>query len=73
MKCILLLSIIFPAAAPIEVRVAVVAYEDFHGELGRWERLFAELPRQRDPPLRFRLAPTATCCTGSVADRSTWP
>ena len=39
----------------INVRVAIVAYEDFHAEVEHFEHLFAELSR-RDPALRFQLA-----------------
>lgn len=67
MRFSLLLSIVFPVATsaaygadsaevPIEVRAAVVAFEDFHEQLRRWEQLFAELAREAEPPLRFRLA-----------------
>lgn len=67
MRFVLLLSIVLPMAtsaaygadsapAPIEVRAAVVAFEDFHDQWQRWEQLFADLARDAQPPLRFRLA-----------------
>jgi predicted acylesterase/phospholipase RssA/ABC-type phosphate/phosphonate transport system substrate-binding protein len=67
MRLTVLLSMTFPLAmsaaygadsaeAPIEVRAAVVAFEDFHEQWGRWEQLFAELSGQSNPPLHFRLA-----------------
>jgi len=66
MRFILLLSTLFPAAgaapgadsaqSPLEVRAAVVAFEDFQEEGARWERLFAEFSREAQPPLHFRLA-----------------
>lgn len=53
----LLLSSFFGQTSPqpANVRVAIVAYEDFHAEVEHFERLFAELAR-RDPELRFQLA-----------------
>ena len=36
-------------------RVAVVAYEDFHGEFEQFGRVFADISR-RDPTMRFQLA-----------------
>ncbi len=51
--------------APIDVRVAIVAYEDFEQELERFETLFAELSK-RDAGLRFRLA------VGSYGDVLHW-
>lgn len=50
---------------PTNVRVAIVAYEDFHGELGHFEDLFATL-FQQDPGLRFQLA------VGSYGDVLHW-
>ena len=44
-----------PPPPPIEVRVAVVAYEDFHGELRHFGEYFAQLS-QRDPSVQFKLA-----------------
>jgi len=49
----------------INVRVAIVAYEDFHGELEHFEHLFAELSRQ-EPALSFQLA------VGSYGDVLHW-
>ncbi|MFP6676763.1 MAG: hypothetical protein VB878_16895, partial [Pirellulaceae bacterium] len=51
--------------APIDVRVAIVAYEDFEQELERFETLFAEISK-RDAGLRFRLA------VGSYGDVLHW-
>ena len=39
----------------IDVRVAIVAYEDFHGELEQFRQLFGVLT-DRDPTFRFQLA-----------------
>ncbi len=53
-----LLLAVSPAAsetAPIEVRVGIVAYEDFHEEYARFEEIFAAIAR-RDPAMRFKLA-----------------
>ncbi len=44
-----------PAAASLEVRVGIVAYEDFHQEYSHFDRLFAEIAH-REPTMRFRLA-----------------
>lgn len=77
MKSILFLSIAISAAAsaargagssqpPIEVRAAVVAFEDFHEQWRRWEELFAEFSRGHDPPLRFRVA------AGAYGDVLSW-
>ena len=41
--------------APIDVRVGIVAYEDFREEYRQFESIFAEFTR-RDPTLRFQLA-----------------
>jgi len=49
----------------IDVRVGIVAYEDFHGELEHFEQFFAELSR-RDPALHFQLA------VGSYSDVLHW-
>jgi len=54
-----------PLPRPVDVRVGMVAYEDFHGEKERYERLFRELAR-RDPSFRFRLA------VGSYGDVLHW-
>lgn len=43
-----------PAPQPTNVRVAIVAYEDFHTELEHFQQLFGELSRQ-DPTLQFQL------------------
>ena len=50
---------------PTDVRVAIVAYEDFHAEIDRFENLFAKLSQQ-DPALRFQLA------VGSYGDALHW-
>lgn len=42
-------------AQQIEVRVGIVAYEDFHAELRHFDELFFELSRQ-DPGLSFQVA-----------------
>lgn len=44
-----------PSPQSTNVRVAIVAYEDFHGEFKHFEHLFVELS-QHDPALRFQLA-----------------
>ena len=44
-----------PAPASIDVRVGIVAYEDFHQEYAEFEQLFAEIAR-REPNMHFRLA-----------------
>lgn len=49
----------------MDVRVAIVAYEDFHGELEHFEHLFAGLSGQ-NPALRFQLA------VGSYGDVLHW-
>jgi len=49
----------------MNVRVAIVAYEDFHPELEHFEHLFAELSRQ-EPALHFQLA------VGSYGDVLHW-
>lgn len=43
-------------AAPRELRVGLVAYEDFDAEYRRWQRVFAAIGPKHEPPLRFRLA-----------------
>lgn len=50
---------------PTNVRVAIVAYEDFHAEVEYFEHLFAKLSQQ-DPALRFKLA------LGSYGDVLHW-
>ncbi len=42
-------------AVPVEVRVGIVAYEDFHEEYARFEEVFADIAR-RDPAMHFKLA-----------------
>jgi predicted acylesterase/phospholipase RssA/ABC-type phosphate/phosphonate transport system substrate-binding protein len=49
----------------LDVRVGIVAYQDFHLELGRLDGLLAELSKA-NPALRFRLAP------GTYADVVHW-
>ncbi|NUQ61186.1 MAG: patatin-like phospholipase family protein [Pirellulales bacterium] len=45
-----------PPDAPQEIRVGLVAYEDFDAEYRQWQRAFAAIGRQHEPPLHFRLA-----------------
>lgn len=45
-----------PAQAAVEVRVGVVAYQDFDGTATDIERLFDELAKSIDKAVRFRLA-----------------
>ena len=52
---LLLSATITQSAAPIDVRVGIVAYEDFLGEYSEYQQLFAEIA-QREPSLHFRLA-----------------
>lgn len=54
-----------PSSAGVELRVGVVAYEDFRHEIGYFEALFAELS-QTNPGLRFRMA------VGSYGDVAHW-
>jgi predicted acylesterase/phospholipase RssA/ABC-type phosphate/phosphonate transport system substrate-binding protein len=63
--CLGLLPSDAPAPASVNVRVGVVAYEDFRHEVGYFEEVFAELSRQ-DPTLRFQLA------VGSYGDMIHW-
>jgi predicted acylesterase/phospholipase RssA/ABC-type phosphate/phosphonate transport system substrate-binding protein len=51
------MSAILPAepSASVEVRVGIVAYEDFREEYAQFETIFADLA-QRDPAMRFKLA-----------------
>ncbi len=53
------------AAGAIDVRVGIVAYEDFEGELERFRGLLAELS-ERDPDLSFRVA------VGTYGDAVHW-
>jgi predicted acylesterase/phospholipase RssA len=53
-------------ASGVEVRVGVVAYEDFDHQAGDLERLFKELSAASKPPVRFRLA------TGTYGDVIYW-
>lgn len=39
----------------VDVRVGIVAYEDFHGELEQFRQLFGDLA-ERDPSFRYQLA-----------------
>ena len=55
MAAILLCSIGQAEPSRIDVRVAIVAYEDFHHEVAQFEDLFAEVSR-RDPKFRFQIA-----------------
>ena len=43
------------AAAPVDVRVGIIAYEDFREELSNFDRLFSQLS-SRSPDLHFQLA-----------------
>lgn len=43
------------ASPPINVRVAIVAYEDFHSEMAKYEELFSQLSRH-DPAFHFQIA-----------------
>ncbi len=54
------------AASPLEVRVGLLAYEDFRQELQDYDRLFAELSRASVRPVQFRLA------VGTYADVLHW-
>ncbi len=54
------------AGPPLEVRVGLLAYGDFHQELRDYDRLFAELGRASARPVRFRLA------AGTYADIEHW-
>jgi len=42
--------------APVEVRVGVVAYEDFGAEFSHWQAVFSELSHGHQPPLDFVIA-----------------
>ena len=55
MAAILLCSIGQAEPSRIDVRVAIVAYEDFHHEVAQFEDIFAEVSR-RDPKFRFQIA-----------------
>jgi len=44
------------AAAAVNVRVGVVAFEDFDREYSKWERVLGDLGRGSDPALKFELA-----------------
>ena len=54
------------AAPPLEVRVGLLAYEDFRQEVQDYDRLFAKLSQTSTSPVRFRLA------TGTYADILHW-
>ena len=43
------------AKPPLEIRVGLLAYEDFRADLQYYDRLFAELTANSDVPVRFRL------------------
>lgn len=51
---------------PVEVRVGIVAFEDFRGEFERSEKLLAELSAANGTPLRFKLA------VGTYGDVAHW-
>ncbi len=55
-----------PPPKPLEIRVGIVAFEDFRGESERSEKLFAELSTAHTPPLRFKLA------VGTYGDVAHW-
>jgi len=52
---LLALTVSQSANEPVDVRVGIVAYEDFHDEYAQFAGIFAEIAR-RDPQLHFRLA-----------------
>ena len=54
------------AASPLDVRVGLLAYEDFRAELRDYDRLFTALSRSSARPVRFRLA------AGTYADVLHW-
>src|SRR5689334_9320946 len=54
------------ADKPLEIRVGIVAFEDFRDESDRWEQLLADLAAAHDTPLRFRLT------VGTYSDVSHW-
>ena len=43
-------------AAPVDVRVGIVAYQDFAQDVDNYEQLFGALTREGDQQVRFRLA-----------------
>jgi len=55
-----------PSAKPLEIRVGIVAFEDFQGESERSEKLLAELSASHTTPVRFRLA------IGTYGDVAHW-
>ncbi len=40
----------------IDVRVGVIAFEDFGGRLQTWERRFADIVKRSQTPLRIQIA-----------------
>ena len=64
---LLLAAAVTPAAeTPIDVRVGIVAFQDFHQERDRYERLFSDLSDSSQQPIHFRLA------TGTYGDVLHW-
>jgi predicted acylesterase/phospholipase RssA/ABC-type phosphate/phosphonate transport system substrate-binding protein len=51
---------------PLEIRVGIVAFEDFRNESERAEKLLAELAAGSDVPVRFKLA------VGTYGDMAHW-
>jgi len=52
---VLTLNAVGQNSTSTEIRVAIVAYEDFHSEVEQFERVFAAISR-KDPSLQFQLA-----------------
>jgi hypothetical protein len=55
-----------PAEKPLDIRVGIVAFEDFREEFERTEKLLTELSAAHDSPLRFKLA------VGTYGDVAHW-
>jgi hypothetical protein len=51
---------------PLEIRVGIVAFEDFREESDRSEQLLAELAKAHDTPMQFKLA------VGTYGDVAHW-
>lgn len=54
------------SAAPLEIRVGIVAFEDFRGEFDRTEKLLTDLAAAHEAPLKFKLA------AGTYGDVAHW-
>ena len=54
------------AAALLDVRVGILAYEDIKPEIEHCDRLFAEISNTSVPPVRFQIA------VGTYADILHW-